>query len=138
MADHDGYRVRKGAMDGEADALDRAGDDVGLIAAAVKDGVCYTPDALGGSDAGKAYNDFAADWQAEARTLEAALHELADKIRVSKARYQSTDHRADRDLRAAAGDGVTPMPATAAAGSGPQVRTMPAPGTVPPSLSDFD
>lgn len=122
-------------MNSEADTLDRAGDDVGLIAAAVKDGVCYTADALGGSDASKAYNDFAADWQAEAKTLEAALHELADKVRVSGARYQGTDHRADRDLRAAAGDGVTPLPAGAAAGRpGPEVRTMPAPGTVPPEL----
>ncbi|MFE6618256.1 WXG100 family type VII secretion target [Streptomyces sp. NPDC057740] len=133
-----GYRLQTSAMDSEAQTLDTAGDDVGVIARAVKDTACYTSDALGGSDAGPAYNNFAGDWQAEAKVLESALHELADKVRVSKANYQGAEHATIRGMSAAGGDGVTTMPAPAEAGPTPGHRTMPAPGTPPRGLSDFD
>ncbi|MDO0909379.1 WXG100 family type VII secretion target [Streptomyces sp. DT2A-34] len=132
-----GYRVQTSAMDSEAQTLDKAGDDVGAIARAVKDTACYTLDVLGGSDAGPAYNNFAGDWQAEAKVLESALHELADKVRVSKANYQGAEHASIRGMSAASGEGVTTMPAPAGDVPVPGHRTMPAPGTPPRGLSDF-
>ncbi|MFE9017936.1 WXG100 family type VII secretion target [Streptomyces sp. NPDC007808] len=132
-----GYRLQTSAMDSEARTLDTAGDDVGAIARAVKDTACYTSDALGGSDAGPAYNNFAGDWQAEAKVLESALHELADKVRTSKATYQGAEHATVRGMSAAGGEGVTTMPAPAGDAPAPGHRTMPAPGTPPRGLSDF-
>jgi uncharacterized protein YukE len=140
-----GYEIRKDGMSAEAEKLDRAGDDVGDIRKAVDDQMCYTPDALGGSDAGPAYDAFAAAWQAEARTLEAALHELAGKVRVSKQNYQGADIDAVRGLDSAAGGVPAPVPV----GSGlttmpaptlhhPGLTTGPAPGELPASLADFD
>ncbi|GGX30405.1 type VII secretion target [Streptomyces chryseus] len=136
-----GYRVQKSGMDAEADKLDRAGDDTGDIGAALQEQLCYTPDALGGSDSGPAFNHFSEAWQAEAKVLESALHELADKVRVSKANYHGADVQSMNDLQASGG-GLTTMPAPAPAGSAPGVRTMPAPGPPPPGsqpvgLADF-
>ncbi|MFE6943923.1 type VII secretion target [Streptomyces chartreusis] len=133
-----GYRVQTSAMNSEAQTLDTAGDDVGAIAAAVKDTACYPSDVLGGSDAGPAYNNFAGDWQAEAEVLESALHELADKVRVSKTNYQGAEHASIRSMSAAGGEGVTTMPAPAGDVPASGYRAMPAPGTPPRGLSDFD
>ncbi|NBE54684.1 WXG100 family type VII secretion target [Streptomyces boluensis] len=148
-----GYRVQQGGMDDQAQKLDAAGDDVGAIARAVKDTACYGNDVLGGSDAGPAYNNFAGDWQAEAKVLESALHELADKIRTSKANYRGAENAAIRDMSAAGGEDMTTMPAPAGSLPGPGYRTMPAPagdlpapgyrtmpapGEAPRTLSDFD
>ena len=122
-AGSDGYRIQASGMDGEAGTLDRAGDDVGAIRKAVEDHMCYSPDALGGSDSGPAYDNFAAAWQAEAKTLEAALHELADKVGISRRSYESADNDTIVALHSTgANDGLTTMPAPAAA----------------PSLADFD
>ncbi|MDC0767992.1 hypothetical protein [Streptomyces sp. HD] len=154
-AGSDGYGIQASGMDGEAGKLDRAGDDVGLIRKAVEDQMCYTPDALGGSDSGPAYDNFAAAWQAEAKTLEAALHELADKVGISQRNYESADQDTIVALQSAgANDGLTTMPAPAAAHpgtatgltpgarpaalGGPPVGTRPTPGGPPPSLADFD
>ncbi|MGW2721516.1 WXG100 family type VII secretion target [Streptomyces sp. NPDC001492] len=152
-ASSDGYRIQSSGMDGEAGKLDRAGDDVGAIRKAVEDHMCYTPDALGGSDSGPAYNDFAAAWQAEAKTLEAALHELADKVGISQRKYENADHETILALHSAgANDGLTTMPAAAHPGTTtglapgarpaalgePPIGTQPTPGGPPPSLSDFD
>ncbi|MDF3141404.1 MULTISPECIES: hypothetical protein [unclassified Streptomyces] len=151
----DGYRIHASGMDGEAGKLDRAGDDVGVIRKAVEDHMCYAPDALGGSDSGPAYNNFAAAWQAEAKTLEAALHELADKVSISQRNYESADHETIVALHSAGADGsLTTMPAPAAAHpgmttgltpgarpaalGGPPIGTQPTPGAPPPSLADFD
>ncbi|MFC4495438.1 WXG100 family type VII secretion target [Streptomyces ovatisporus] len=143
-----GYEVRKSGMSAEAGKLDRAGDDVGGIRKAVEDQMCYSQDALGGSDSGPAYDEFADAWQAEARTLEAALHELAGKVRVSGQNYQGADDDAVHGLRSAAGGGsaatvpapsgggLTTMPAPAA--HHPGISTGPAPGEPPSSLADFD
>ncbi|MGW0734975.1 WXG100 family type VII secretion target [Streptomyces sp. NPDC002851] len=148
-----GYRVQNEGMDSEAKKLDKAGDDVGDIAKAVKDTLCYLPDVLGGSDSGPAYNNFADNWQDEAKVLEAALHELADKVRTSKASYHGADARTVRALNAADGGGFTTMPAPIGAtphpgystrptpaGDTPDPRygTRPTPGERHPSLSDFD
>ena len=132
-----GYRIDASGMDGEAGKLDRAGNDVGAIRKAVEDHMCYTPDALGGSDSGPAYDNFAAAWQAEAKTLEAALHELADKVGISQRNYQGADHDTILALHSAgANNGLTTMPAPAAAHPG--TTTAPTPGARPPSLADFD
>ncbi|OEJ61931.1 hypothetical protein BGM19_31820 [Streptomyces agglomeratus] len=136
QAQQGGYRVQKSGMDAEADKLDRAGDDAGDIGAALQEQLCYTPDALGGSDSGPAFNDFSAAWQAEAKVLESALHELADKVRISKANYHGADVQSMNDLQASGG-GLTTMPAPAPAGAAPGVRTMPAPGSPPVGLADF-
>ncbi|SCK39788.1 WXG100 family type VII secretion target [Streptomyces sp. WMMB 322] len=137
-----GYEVQKSGMAGEARKLDDAGDDVGGIAKAVDSQMCYSADALGGSDSGPAFDNFASAWQAEAKTLEAALHELADKVRVSKANYQGADGYAVRGLNSAgAGDGLTTGAAPGArpaALGGPAVGTRPTPGAPPPGLADFD
>ena len=154
-AGSDGYRIQASGMDGEAGTLDRAGDDVGAIRKAVEDHMCYSPDALGGSDSGPAYDNFAAAWQAEAKTLEAALHELADKVGISRQNYVNADHDTVLALQSTgADDGLTTMPASAAARpgtttgltpgtrpaalGGPPIGTQPAPGARPPSLADFD
>ncbi|WP_458247016.1 hypothetical protein [Streptomyces sp. MAI_2237] len=132
-----GYRIDASGMDGEAGKLDQAGNDVGAIRKAVEDHMCYTPDALGGSDSGPAYDNFAAAWQAEAKTLEAALHELADKVGISQRKYQGADHDTIVALHSAgANDGLRTMPAPAAAHPG--TTTGPTPGAPPPSLADFD
>ncbi|MFC5212992.1 WXG100 family type VII secretion target [Streptomyces coerulescens] len=136
-AGSDGYRIHASGMDGEAGKLDRAGDDVGAIRKAVEDQMCYAPDALGGSDSGPAYDNFAAAWQAEAKTLEAALHELADKVGVSQRNYESADHDTIVALHSAGADGgLTTMPAPAATHPG-TTRGL-TPGAPPPSLADFD
>jgi uncharacterized protein YukE len=154
-AGSDGYRIQASGMTGAAGKLDQAGDDVGAIRKAVEDHACYTTDALGGSDSGPAYNNFAAAWQAEAKTLEAALHELADKVNISQRNYEGADHETIVALHSAgADDGLTTMPAPAAAhpgmttgltsGTRPAARggspigTQPTPGAPPPSLADFD
>lgn len=154
-AGSDGYRVQASGMDGEAGKLDQAGDDVGAVRKAVEDHMCYAPDALGGSDSGPAYNNFAAAWQDEAKTLEAALHELAEKVSISQRNYESADHETIVALHSAGGDdGLTTMPAPAvghpgtttgltpgvrpAALGGPPIGTRPTPGAPPPSLADFD
>ncbi len=154
-AGSDGYRIHASGMDGEGGKLDQAGDDVGVIRKAVEDHMCYAPSTLGGSDSGPAYDNFAAAWQAEAKTLEAALHELADKLGISQRNYESAEHETIVALRSAgADDGLTTMPAPAAARpgmttgltpgarpavlGGPPLGTQPTPGASPPSLADFD
>jgi uncharacterized protein YukE len=129
-----GYEIQQSGMAGEAGKLDRAGDDVGDIRKAVDMQVCYTTDALGGTDSGPAYNEFAAAWQAEARVLEAALHELADKVRLSKQNYQGADAFAMSGLQSAAGsDGLTTMPAPASLPN-PGFTTGLVPGEAPASI----
>ncbi|MEV8309277.1 hypothetical protein AB0P36_18480 [Streptomyces flavidovirens] len=79
----------------------------------------------------------------EAKVLESALHEPADKVHISKANHHGADVQAMNDLQAGGG-GLTTMPAPAPAGAVPGIgmRTMPAPGPPPPGsppvcLADF-
>ncbi|MFF5404183.1 hypothetical protein ACFY8K_15285 [Streptomyces misionensis] len=92
-ASSDGYTVRSG-VSGQAGALDDAGDEAGRIHRAVQPAMCYTQDTLGGPEAAAAFDAFAAAWLDEAATLESALHELADKVRLAKRAYHGGDHTA--------------------------------------------
>jgi hypothetical protein len=135
-----GYEVKRDGMAGEAGKLDDAGNDVGKIRKAVADQMCYSNDALGGSETGPAYTNFAAAWQAEAQTLEDALHELAGKVRVSKRNYEGAEIDTEHRLNGAA-NGTASGTAGGAAGGGahgPAISTQPAAGSPPPSLADFD
>ncbi|WP_330339308.1 hypothetical protein [Streptomyces sp. NBC_00557] len=123
-ASSDGYTVRSG-MSGQAKDLDAAGDDAGRIAQAIEPGMCYMDDALGGPDAAAAFNAYAAAWEAEAKALESALHELADKVRLSKGAYHGSD-----SLVGTSADSV-------AVGDGRLVGTMPARAGRPSALAGY-
>ncbi|MGW0282627.1 hypothetical protein ACWDXT_05900 [Streptomyces sp. NPDC003236] len=114
-ASADGYTVRSG-VSGQAKELDGAGDDTGKIRKVIAPGLCYTDEALGGPDAATAFNAYAAAWEAEARTLESALNELADKVRLAKGAYGGSDALVDTGVRSVpVADGrVTAVPAHAA------------------------
>jgi uncharacterized protein YukE len=99
MTSGEGYHVSHSGMSGQAKELDGCGDDAGTICKSVSPTMCYSSDALGGSDSGPAFNKFAAAWEAEARTLEKALHELADKVRLAKNSYRGTDRRVQAHAR---------------------------------------
>ncbi|MEU5211513.1 type VII secretion target [Streptomyces sp. NPDC020742] len=105
MAGSSGYHVQQGGMDAEAKKLDSAGDDTGDIKSGIADAVCFDDDMLGGSDSGPAYREFSTAWQDEAKTLESALHELADKVRASKGNYDQADHEVISQVSGAAGAG---------------------------------
>ncbi|MEU4151651.1 hypothetical protein [Streptomyces sp. NPDC026659] len=120
-----GYTVRSG-LTGQAKELDGAGDDAGAIRTAVAPALCYPDDTLGGTDAAAAFNAYAAAWESEARTLEDALHELADKVRLSKGAYDGSDALVDTSVRSvhAGPAGLTTMPTPAGPG---HVSTVPTP-----------
>ncbi|TVZ97866.1 hypothetical protein [Streptomyces sp. BK340] len=119
----DGYQVKSGMSD-QAGELDGAGTDTGKIATAIDPMACYAQDALGGSDSGPAFDAYAAAWEAEAKTLTDALHELADKIRASKGAYGGSDHLVSTQAaHVRAGDGT--------------VGTVPAHAERPSALSSY-
>ncbi|MET8802893.1 hypothetical protein [Streptomyces sp. NPDC004546] len=134
-ASSDGYTVKSG-MSGQAKDLDAAGDDAGKIREAIQPGMCYMDDALGGPDAAAAFNAYAAAWEAEVKALESALHELADKVRLSKGAYAGSDGLVDTSVRGVrVGDGsLSTLPTPAGDG---YVSTMPAHGTRPSALADY-
>lgn len=127
MTSPKGYQVGHKGMSGQAGELDGSGDDVGKIRKAVASTMCYTQDALGGSDTGPAFNAFAAAWEAETKVLEAALHQLADKVRLSSHAYRGSDVDVRTGARAVsvgsaadpADAGVSTMPAHAQRPSAP-------------------
>lgn len=144
-ASSDGYTVKSG-VSGQAGELDGAGDDAGHIHEAISPTLCYTQDALGGPESSAAFNAFAAAWLDDASTLESALHELADKVRLAKGAYAGGDHTVA--TRAAAvstgpagiGNGITTGPTPVGnkyAGTNPApvgneyVTTMPTPAAAP-------
>ncbi|MFD7707736.1 hypothetical protein ACFV6E_18055 [Streptomyces sp. NPDC059785] len=91
MGSSDGYQIKsKSGMAGQAGELSGAGDDMELIRAAVP-AVTYTADTLGSEDAVKAFHAFATAWETEAKTLAEALHELGNKVRLSKGAYAGAD-----------------------------------------------
>ncbi|MGW3357141.1 hypothetical protein ACWDFL_17225 [Streptomyces bungoensis] len=120
----DGYTVRSG-MTGQAKELDGAGDDAGKIREAVQPGMCYVDDVLGGPEAAAAFNAYAAAWEAEAKALESALHELADKVRLSKGAYHGSD-----SLVGTSAHGV-------AVGESHLTSTLPARGSRPSALAGY-
>ncbi|KUN96598.1 hypothetical protein AQJ84_19725 [Streptomyces resistomycificus] len=127
--------MQKSGLTGQATELDGAGDDAGKIRKAVEPAACYTQDTLGGPDSGAAFNAYAAAWSAEARTIEDALHELADKIRLSKGAYTGSDGLVETSVRSVrTGDGsLTTGPARADA----HVSTMPAFAERPSALTGY-
>ncbi|MGJ5755130.1 hypothetical protein [Streptomyces puniciscabiei] len=146
-ASSDGYAVKSG-ISGQAKELNGAGDDAGKIRGAIQPGMCYMDDALGGPDAAAAFNAYAAAWEAEAKTLESALHELAGKVRLAKGAYDGSDSLVDTSVRSVrVGDGsLSTMPApvgdryvsTMPAPVGDRyVSTMPAPATRPSALTGY-
>jgi uncharacterized protein YukE len=134
-ASSDGYTVRSG-MSGQAKELNGAGDDAGHIRAAIGPAPSYAQDDLGGSEAAAAFDAFAAAWEADAGTLESALHELGDKIRLAKGAYAGGDHavatRAEAVPTGAAGPTTMPVAAGPAA-----LTTMPAYDQRPSALSEY-
>ncbi|MEU9475514.1 hypothetical protein [Streptomyces sp. NPDC048191] len=134
-ASSDGYTVRSG-MSGQAKELDAAGDDAGKIREAIQPGMCYMDDALGGPDAAAAFNAYAA-WEAEVKALESALHELADKVRLSKGAYHGSDSLVGTSAHSVAvGESALTSTMPAQAGDG-YVSTLPAHGTRPSALAGY-
>lgn len=86
----DGYQVKAG-MTGLAQQLDKAGTDMDGVSSAVKCRTRYSYSDVGGDDAASALNAFVKAWEAEAKTLASALHELGGKVQLSKASYRGTD-----------------------------------------------
>ncbi|PAZ10603.1 hypothetical protein CLM62_40125 [Streptomyces sp. SA15] len=85
------FSVQKSGLTGQAKELNGAGDDAGKIRAAIDSRACYATETLGGADSAEAFNSYAAAWAAEARTIEDALHELADKVHLAKGAYSGSD-----------------------------------------------
>ncbi|WP_345561351.1 type VII secretion target [Streptomyces plumbiresistens] len=85
------FSVQKSGLTGQAKELNEAGDDAGKIRTAIDSRACYASDLLGGAVSAEAVNSYVAAWTAEARTIEDALHELADKLRLAKGAYSGTD-----------------------------------------------
>ncbi|MFD6275664.1 hypothetical protein ACFWFI_08840 [Streptomyces sp. NPDC060209] len=86
----DGYQVKAG-MTGQAQQLDDAGTDMDGVSSAVKPRTSYSYDHAGGDDAASALNAFVKAWEAEAKTLASALHELGGKVQLAKQAYRGTD-----------------------------------------------
>lgn len=107
-----GYAVATTKLSGPAGELDGSGDDAEKIRKAVAPAMCYTQSALGGSDSAAAFNEFAAAWEAETRTLRDALHELANKVRLAKGAYTGSDELVQMQTSSVqVGDGsLTTMP----------------------------
>ncbi|MEU8482179.1 MULTISPECIES: hypothetical protein [unclassified Streptomyces] len=127
MTSPDGYQVGHKGMSGQAGELDGAGRDVGKIGKAIAGTMCYSQDALGGSDTAPAFNTFAAAWESETKVLEAALHELADKVRLASHAYSGSD--------IGVRNGAKSVSVGSAAGE--RVSTMPTHGERPSALSDY-
>ncbi|MFF2411698.1 hypothetical protein [Streptomyces sp. NPDC058092] len=86
----DGYQIKAG-MTGQARQLDDAGTDMDGVSSAVKSRTTYSYDDAGGNDAASALNAFVKAWEAEAKTLASALHELGGKVQLAKKTYHGTD-----------------------------------------------
>lgn len=125
----DGYQVKSGLGD-QARELDGSGDDAGKIAQAINPTLCYAQEVLGGADSGPAFNAYAAAWEAEAKTLQDALHELAKKVRAAKGAYGGSDGL----VRTNAANVRVNTPNS---GPDPRVSTMPAYAERPSVLSSY-
>lgn len=86
----DGYQIKAG-LTGQAQQLDDAGTDMDGVSSAVKSRTSYSYDETGGNDAASALNAFVKAWEAEAKTLASALHELGGKVQLAKKIYHGTD-----------------------------------------------
>jgi uncharacterized protein YukE len=61
------------------------------VSSAVKSRTTYSYGDVGGDDAASALNAFVKAWEAEAKTLASALHELGGKVQLAKKTYRGTD-----------------------------------------------
>ncbi|MET9427096.1 MULTISPECIES: hypothetical protein [unclassified Streptomyces] len=86
----DGYQIKAG-MTGQAQQLDNAGTDMDGVSSAVKARTTYSYSNVGGDDAASALNAFVKAWEAEAKTLASALHELGAKVQLAKKDYRGSD-----------------------------------------------
>ncbi|MFI7009001.1 hypothetical protein [Streptomyces sp. NPDC050145] len=123
-ASGDGYQVRHAGMKSQAKELDHAGDDAGTIRQLLAGTPCYGQDVLGGDDVGPAFSAYSSAWTAESRTIEDALHELADKVRAAKGVYGGSDGLV-RTQAQKVQVGTNPTPGT------PPIGTNPTPGAPP-------
>ncbi|QGV82442.1 hypothetical protein EIZ62_03545 [Streptomyces ficellus] len=78
-------------MTGPALQLDDAGTDMDGIRSAVKVRTRYSYGDVGGEDAASALNAFVEAWEAEAKLLASALHQLGSKVQLAKTTYRGTD-----------------------------------------------
>lgn len=93
----DGYQVKAG-MTGQAQQLDDAGTGMDGVSAAVRARMHYSYGDAGGNDAASAINAFVEAWEAEAKTLASALHELGSKVQLAKKTYHGTDGLVKTDV----------------------------------------
>lgn len=109
------YSVEHGGVQDNVRRLDTAAEDIGTARSQIP-AMCPVPDAFGGEDAGPAFAKFLDAWQDEARTIQAAIGEIADKLRVTTNNYALAEDSATAGVHRAAGPGAT-APAGVAAGS---------------------
>ena len=124
MAAGAGYTIKQEETDDSARELDKAARDLGAVLGRLPAPQCSSPAAFGGEEAAPAYDNFVEAWLKEGKVLQAALEEIADKLRVTTNNYRSAEHEAIGGLSSAAGLGAG---AEAAGGVG----TGAAPGVNP-------
>ncbi|MET8717162.1 hypothetical protein ABZV52_28785 [Streptomyces sp. NPDC004735] len=86
----DGYQIKAG-LTGQAQQLGDAGTDMDGVGSAVKSRTSYWYADAGGEDAASALNAFVKAWEAEAKTLASALHELGGRVQSAKNSYGGSD-----------------------------------------------
>lgn len=111
----DGYQVKAG-MTGQARQLDDAGTDMDGVGSAVKSRTGYSYGDVGGGDAASALNAFVKAWEAEARTLASALHELGGKVQLAKKTYHGTDGLVEARVDSVSVGGTSGFTGTSAQG----------------------
>ncbi len=111
----DGYQVRAG-MTGQARQLDDAGTDMDAVSSAVRSRTSYSYGDVGGDDAASALNAFVKAWEAEARTLASALHELGGKVQLAKKTYHGTDGQVKTHVDGVPAGGTSGLTGTSAQG----------------------
>lgn len=105
----DGYQVKTG-MTGQAQQLDDAGTGMDGVSTAVKAGMHYAYGDAGGNDAASAINAFVEAWEAEAKTLASALHELGSKVQLAKKTYHGTDGLVETEVDSVSAGGLAGTP----------------------------
>ncbi|MFF9062056.1 hypothetical protein ACF09K_25670 [Streptomyces sp. NPDC014882] len=103
-------------MTGQARQLDDAGTDMDGVSSAVKSRTSYSYGDVGGHDAASALNAFVKAWEAEARTLASALHELGGKVQLAKKTYRGTDGLVGTSVDGVSVGGTGSLTATSAQG----------------------
>ncbi|MQY10063.1 hypothetical protein SRB5_01670 [Streptomyces sp. RB5] len=108
----DGYRVTAG-MTGQAQTLDGAGTDMDNVGSAVEARTKYSYKQTGSKDAAAALNAFTEAWEAETKTLAAALHELGGKVQLARNSYRRTDGGVKHQVERVGVEAASAHPASA-------------------------